>query len=179
MTRLNSRQRKRLYKYLVDKDGEKCKKCSRTPKIHGTKLVIDRINNNDTSYHPTKIQLLCYKCNYLKNPRKRARTTRQECVSESVKLDAKEKEELAIPTEIEINRAKEPKCLEYAEQRLAKEPDGVPMKDLIDSAAFKADCSPITAERYLRKQWSSAGPYELISSGRIKLVRKKLKPHKQ
>lgn len=172
MTRLNRRQRKKWYAYLVARDSEKCQTCGRTPKLHGVKLVVHHKDNDDNNPKPENLELQCYCHNYKLHPRKKERTTRQ-CVSENVKMGAKEKEELETPTEIEINRVKEPKCLEYAEQRLAKEPDGVPHKDLIDSAAFIADCSPITAERYLRKQWSTEGPYELFKEGSRTLVRKK------
>lgn len=172
MTRLNSRQRKRLYKYLIDKDGEECKNCHVTPKIHGKKLIIDRINNNDPSYHPTKIQFLCYKCNYLKNPRKKERKPLDQCVSVSVKMD-EAKNELETPTEIQINRAKEPEVIKYAEKRITEKPDGVEKNDLIDSAAYIVGASQPAVERYMRKQWSTEGPYELFKSGNKTLVRKK------
>jgi len=184
MSRLNSRQRKKLYKFLVERDGEKCKSCGRTPKLHGTKLIIDRIDNNDPNYYPDNIQFLCYRCNYKKNPRKKARKQPLDTVSvceceyvdpnEVKGMNLREKEELEPKSEIEINREKEPEVREYVKKRIRKEKES-PWRDLIDSAAEDADISLITAERYIRKLVSSEGEYEKVKSGRIFLVRMKKK----
>jgi len=49
--------------------GEKCRICGRTPRLHGVKLVVDRINNDDPEYTFEKTQLICKGCNHRKNPR--------------------------------------------------------------------------------------------------------------
>lgn len=181
MTRLNRRQRKKWYKFLVARDGEKCKNCGRTPKLHGTKLIIDRIDNNDPNYYPDNIQFLCYRCNYKKNPRKKERKPLDDvsvCVnvdSNEVKgMNLREKEELEHKSEIEINREKEPEVREYVIKRVQKEKK-VPWRDMVDSAAEIVDLSPITTERHIRKLVSSEGPLEKVKSGRIFLVRMKKK----
>ena len=178
---LNSRQRKKLYNFLVERDGEKCKNCSRKPPDEVKKLVIDRIDNQG-EYVPENIQLLCYRCNYLKNPRmKVSKPLDDVSVSECVNVDenelsmnSREKEELEPKSEIEINREKEPEVREYVKKRIGKDHE-VPWRDLIDSAAEIVGISPITAERHIRKMVSSEGECEKVKSGRIFIVRKKVK----
>jgi len=183
LTRLNSRQRKRIYKLLVDRDGEKCNKCGKKPPNEIKKLVIDRIDNQGDYSDLNRLQLLCYSCNYKKNPRIKERKPLDDVsVSECVNVDPnevkgmnlREKEELEPKSEIEINREKEPEVREYVKKRIRKESEA-PWKDLIDSAAEVVDISPITTERHIRKLVSSEGEYEKVKSGRIFLVRKKRK----
>lgn len=171
MTRLNSRQRKKWYNFLVVRDGEKCNHCGVTPKLHGKKLIVDRINNNDPRYIPENIQFLCYSCNYKKNPRKKERKPLDQCVCESVKME-EEKAELEPLNEIQINRLKEPPFRKYAEKRVATERE-VSYDDLKHAGAEVVKASPATTEKYLRKMCSSAGPFEKFKSGNEFLVRKR------
>lgn len=181
LTRLNSRQRRKWYEFLVKRDGEQCKQCGRKPPNEVKKLVIDRIDNKG-EYVPENIQLLCYRCNYLKNPRMKKTEPLDLCVRECVNvnlnevkdMNLREKEELEPKSEIEINREKEPEVREYVIKRVQKEKE-VPWKDLIDSAAEIVDLSPITAQRHINKLVSSEGPLEKVKSGRIFLVRMKKK----
>jgi len=111
LTRLNSRQRKKWYEFLVKRDGEQCKKCGRKPPNQVKKLVIDRIDNKG-KYVPENIQLLCYRCNYLKNPRMKERPL--DCVREC-ENESTEKVDLDIVTSIDINRQKQPLCQPYVD----------------------------------------------------------------
>jgi len=172
MTRLNSRQRRKWYEFLVKRDGEQCKKCGRKPPNEVKKLLIDRIDNEGEYVHDN-IQFLCYRCNYLKNPRMKERPLDKcECVSEG---ESSEKVDLDIVTSIDINRQKQPLCQPYVENRLAKHPEGIEYGDLVQSIAFKLKISSVTAERYLKPLCSSEGPFEIIQDGKRRIVRKKKK----
>ena len=171
MTRLNSRQRKRIFHLLVERDGEKCKICKRKPPNEIKKLVIDRIYNQGDYKDLKKLQLLCYRCNYQKNPRKKEREPLdQMCVGVR---EEKKKVDLNFATSISINREKEPLFCPYLDQRLEESPDGVDSTDIIYSSAWVLELSPRTTEKYLKTACSSAGPYELVKDGKITLVRKK------
>ena len=168
MTRLNKKQRNKWYQFLAIRDGEKCNICSRTPKLHGTKLIVEHKDNNAKNNHPSNMQLACRRCNYMKNPRKKERKPLDnECVGVGMSVEPENK------TEIQINQEKKPLFRQYCEQRLRKQPQGVPKQDLINSSAYKIDVSVRTTERYLRPLTSSEGPYELFKQDDVTLVRKK------
>ena len=67
MSNMNSRKRKEVYAYLVQRDGEYCKGCGVYPPER--RLVVDHKDNNNSNNNSNNHQLLCYTCNYLKNPR--------------------------------------------------------------------------------------------------------------
>ena len=172
MTRLNSRQRKRIYKLLVDRDGEKCKKCGRKPPNEVKKLVIDRIENQGDYSDIIRLQLLCFRCNYLKNPRIKEREPLDE--RESVYVNP-ENMDLDHRTSIDINKEMQPKVLPYLEQRLDDSPNGVDYGDIVQSLSFVFTISPITADRYVKPYCRSVGPFEIIQDGKRRILRRKNK----
>jgi len=175
LTRLNSRQRKQIYKLLVERDGEKCNKCGKTPN-EVKKLVIDRIENQGDYGELGKLQLLCYRCNYLKNPRFKDREPLDEnvsvCENESV---LPENMDLDHMTSIDINKQKQPKTLPYLELRLDDSPDGVEYGDVIQSLSLVLNISPVTADRYVKPYCCSVGPFEIIQDGKRRILREKKK----
>ena len=170
--RLNSRQRKRIYKKLVKRNAEKCNKCGRKPP-EVKKLVIDRIDNQGDYKDLNKLQLLCYRCNYLKNPRNK----KQQPLDNGgvgVGEDVKEKVDFGYESSISINREKEPLFYPYVDQRLEESPNGVvDADDLEYSSAWDLELSQRTTAKYLKKACSSAGPYELFKDGKTRQVRRK------
>ena len=174
MTRLNSRQRKRIYKLLVDRDGEKCKKCGRKPPNEVKKLVIDRIENQGGYSDLSKLQLLCYGCNYLKNPRKQEKIPLDESVSVCEnECEIPEDMDLDHMTSIDINKQKQPRALPYLKQRLDDSPNGVDYGDMVQSLSLKLSISPITADRYVKPYCCSVGPFEIIQDGKRRILRRK------
>ena len=169
MTRLNSLQRKKIYKLLVDRDGEKCNHCDRNhPKVK--KLVIDRIENQGDYSDIIRLQLLCFRCNYLKNPRKQERIPLDE--SKSVYVSP-ENMDLDHMTSIDINKQKQPRALPYLEQRLDDSPNGVDYGDMVQSLSIKLSSSPITADRYVKPYCCSVGPFEIIQDSKRRILRRK------
>jgi len=174
LTRLNSRQRKKIYKALVERDGEQCNKCGKKPPNEVKKLVIDRINNHGGYDGLSKLQLLCYRCNYLKNPREQEMIPLDESVSVCENRRASsESMDLDHRTSIDINQQKQPQALPYLEQRLDDSPNGVDYGDVILSLSLDLNISPITAERYVKPYCCSVGPFDIIQDGKRRILRRK------
>ena len=139
---MNGPTRKKLYECVAKRDGEYCKGCGALP--HERQLVLDHKDNNNANNDPTNHQLLCRRCNYLKNPRR------------PVDICECENEAQEHTSELDESRVKEPLFRKYVLHQL-NEYGNVPEKELIDSGAEVVGISPVTAKRYLDKMCSLAG----------------------
>lgn len=148
---MNSRTRNRSYPIIVKRDGEYCRCCGALPSER--ELVIDHRDNNNSNNELSNLQLLCKACNYLKNPRQPI----DSCVSVRRAPE--------VPSELEVNRTKEPLFKEYLTDRfeIAK---SIPMRELVNSSAEVLGISPITTRRYLDKSCSNEGEYEMMLDGK-------------
>ena len=153
MSNMNSRKRKTAYPYLKNMFGPYCRGCQVLESER--ELVIDHIDNNNKNNNPSNWQFLCRSCNYIKNPRLKEREPLDVCVSVSKPFNT--------PSEIKINRAKEPLFKTYAEEEV-KSNVHVLEQELIHSGAEKLGLSPITADRYLKKMYSSAGTLQRMKT---------------
>ena len=148
MSKMNGPTRKKKYSFVSARDGEYCKSCEALSSER--ELVLDHKDNNNSNNALENLQLLCRKCNYLKNPRGPV----DMCVSESASQ---------IPSELEVNRTKEPQFKSNI-ARYINEKEFWEEKDLINSCAEKLGLSPVTIKRYLDKVCSSEGIYRRIDS---------------
>ena len=148
MSKMNGPTRKKLYLEMADGEGEFCRMCGVTAKKR--QLVIDHKDNNNSNNRRDNRQFLCRPCNYKKNPRRPV----DECVSEKEAQD---------PTEIQVNRTKEPQFKRLLAQYI-NENGTWEEKDLTNSLAEKLSLSPITIKRYLDKVCSSEGIYQRSKS---------------
>ena len=156
MCNMNSRDQKKWFKFLTKRDGSYCQMCNISKRKR--KLVIDHMDNNNNHTYPDNLQLLCYSCNYKKNPRLSEREPFDN-VCESVSNNHNNNHHLStIPTEIMINKAKEPKFIIYTKETI-DEHGKWEEKDLINSGAQVVGVSQVTAKRYLNKLCSTAGIY--------------------
>lgn len=162
MSNMNSRQRKKKYRFLVKRDGEFCKNCKKTPPE--VKLVVDHKDNNNSNNHPNNHQFLCRKCNYNKNPRQPF----AQCESERKRLHVN------YLRELDVSRNKEPLFRDYALKRIAKKGE-VEEDDLIYSSAELLNISPITTKRYLGKMCSNEGDFDRMSTSEEVIVTLKTK----
>ena len=153
MSNMNSRMNKIARAYLTKKFGAHCRWCQALESER--KLEVDHIDNKNSNNNPSNWQYLCYSCNYIKNPRLEEREPLDVCESVSGPFDT--------PSEIKINRAKEPLFKTYAEEEV-KSNVHVLEQELIHSGAEKLGLSPITADRYLKKMYSSAGTLQRIKT---------------
>jgi len=171
MGRFNSRRGRKLYKKIVGRDREECKRCKRKPPE--VSLVIHHEDNNPNNNSLSNLSLRCRRCNYLENPRMKERTP-VDYGGVGVGEDVKEKVDFGYESSISINREKEPLFYPYVDQRLDESPNGVvDADDLEYSSAWDLKISQRTTAQYLKKACSSAGPYELFKDGKKRLVRRK------
>jgi|TARA_B100001146_G_scaffold99104_1_gene87757 hypothetical protein len=154
MSNMNSRKRKIVYPYLKEKFGAYCQMCQALESER--ELVIDHIDNNNSNDNPNNWQFLCRSCNYIKNPRLKERKEPLDvCVGVSRPFD--------IPSEIKINREREPLFRKYVEEEV-KANVQVLEQELINSGAEKLGLSPRTTDRYLKKMYSSIGKLQRIKT---------------
>lgn len=154
---MNGPTRAKVYKLLIQRDGELCCLCGALSSLK--QLVIDHKNNNNKDNRLENLQLSCRRCNYLKNPRRPLDL----CVSEGVALEQ---------TELAVSRLKEPMFKKYVNHRVSEEVE-VPETDLINAGAEDISASPVTTKRYLNKMCSSRGIFERVRIGGTIIVRYK------
>ena len=155
MSNMNSRMNKKVCAYLNKKFGAYCRGCQALKSER--KLEVDHIDNNNSNNNPNNWQYLCYSCNYIKNPRlkERKKEPLDVCVGVSQPFDT--------PSEIKINRTKEPLFRKYVEEEV-KANVQVLEQELIHSGAEKLELSPRTTDRYLKKMYSSKGKLQRIKT---------------
>ena len=151
MSNMNSRMNKIARAYLTKKFGAHCRWCQALESER--KLEVDHIDNKNSNNNPSNWQYLCYSCNYIKNPRLEEREPLDVCVGVSKPLD--------IPSEIKINREREPLFRKYAEEEV-KANVQVLEKELINSGAEKLGLSIRTTPKYLTKMCSALGILQRI-----------------
>jgi len=153
MSNKNGRDRKRDYENIKKRDGAYCRGCQVLETER--ELIIHHKDNNNSNNNYSNQILLCRKCNYLVHPRLSEREPLDVCVSVSKPFNT--------PSEIKINREKEPRFKTYAEEEV-KSNVHVLEQELIHSGAEKLGLSPITTDRYLKKMYSSAGTLHRIKT---------------
>ena len=156
MSRMNGYTRKKLYKIISIRDGEYCRCCMSLP--HECSLVIDHKDNNNSNNSLDNLQLLCRKCNYIKNPR-----PVDKCVSEN-------KNGNGAKTELEQNQKNEWQFREYAYGRVEEQGE-VPEKELPVDAAEVIGNSQVSNKRYLDKMCSVEGPFYRKRVGDVIMIK--------
>lgn len=142
--------------YLTARYGPYCAGCrvSELQKL----LEVDHKDNNNNNNNPNNWQFLCYRCNYLKNPRLAERIEPLDSVCGGVWESVNEIISTPRESEISINREKEPLFRKYVEYTV-KELGQVSQQDLINGGAEYCECSTKTTTRYLAKLTSPVGKY--------------------
>jgi len=158
VSKMSGQARKKWYEYLTKRDGEFCKFCKITSKE--VQLVIDHIDNNNSNNGPKNFQLLCRRCNHIKNQKR------------VVAMCVNENETQNEMSELEINKTKEPQFKKYVAQQV-NENGSVQEKDLINSSAEVLSLSPMTTKRYLDKICSSEGIYQRVKRVSDRIIKYK------
>ena len=157
MSRMNKRTRDRLYPILAKRDGEECSICGCIG--NASSLVIDHFDNNNRNNELENLQLLCRKCNAIKNSRGKGKRKTLVDVAQHI----------TTSREIILNEKYEPMFRKYLEKKCSEE-FPVELKDLIASGAEITDASQTTIIRYIDKMCSSAGRFQIIDEDGIKYV---------
>jgi len=155
---MNGPTRKKIYHIIAERDGEYCRCCRALPTERA--LVIDHRDNNNKNNRHDNYQLLCRRCNYLKNPRRPV----DECESDCEAQDQ---------TELEVSRAREPLFRKFVCHQL-NEFGNIPEKEIIFSGSEGVGISPVTAQRYLGKMCSKVGICQKRKIGRTVIVEYKM-----
>jgi len=148
VSRMNGPTRKLVHDRLCKEDGPYCRCCGALS--WERQLIVDHKDNNNSNNSRENLQLLCRKCNYLKNPRK---PPLDECVSSN---------EPPANTSIKINRNKEPLFRNFVKMEL-NDNGSRRLKALTIEGAEYAEISPVTAKRYMEKILSNEGFCEIMS----------------
>ncbi len=140
---MNGLTRKKWYDILSQEDGEYCRCCGFLPSEG--QLVVDHKDNDNSSNSRENLQLLCRRCNYIKNPRRP--------VDMCERIGESEGE-----TELQNNKKNEPLFRKYVFCKL-NENNNKPISqtDLCNGGAEHIDNSPVTCQRYLDKMCSPEG----------------------
>ncbi len=151
MSNKNGRDRKRDYENIKKRDGAYCRGCQALETDR--ELIIHHKDNNNSNNNYSNQIFLCRKCNYLVHPRLSEREPLDVCGGVSEPFDT--------PSEIKINREKEPLFRKYAEEEV-KANVQVLEKELINSGAEKLGLSIRTTPKYLKKMCSALGILQRI-----------------
>ena len=151
MSNKNGRDRKRDYENIKKRDGAYCRGCQALETER--ELVIHHKDNNNSNNNYSNQIFLCRKCNYLVHPRLSEREPLDVCGGVSEPFDT--------PSEIKINREKEPLFRKYAEEEV-KANAQVLEQELINSGAEKLGLSIRTTPKYLTKMCSALGILQRI-----------------
>ncbi len=145
---MNSRMRNRLFPEISTRYGEVCKICG----VRGNKqtLEIDHKNNDNSDNRMENLQLLCRRCNYLKDQRKKP--VDNMCVNVC-------EDERPLPPEMVENRRMEPMFRRWFFYKVLAE-GKITYEEALNAGAEYTGSSTETIKRYLRKMTSSEGKYE-------------------
>lgn len=161
--------RRWVYRFLCERDGEKCLVCDKTPHRNRS-LEIDHVDNNPHNENPSNLCLLCHKCN---NDLRRI-TTKQKvkliklkwlhCVCVCDRQAQSSTTGIAKylvdygegSSEMKANDLFEVQFREWLLQLLHIY-RWLTKKEVIASGAEKTGCSPMTIQRYLSKLTSIEG----------------------
>lgn len=155
MSKMNGPKRKKLYQLLVKRDGEFCKFCKITP--DKKQLVVEHIDNDNSNNILENLQLLCRRCNYIKNPRRPV-------VCESERGD--EEQDL---TELQVSRTKKPQFKRYVAHQI-NEKEQVPERHLVNGGAEAIGLSSVTTKRYMNEMCSPDGLYDRKKIGNTAII---------
>ncbi len=165
----NKAARYYAYLYLVKRDNPadecgKCAKCNVTD--NDRELVIDHIDGNPYNWREDNLRLLCRSCNVpWKKTTEPPAIIKSECVNAK---DAGEVERVGLSqssVEIQINLDKEPK-FRSAVQFYVFTKRQAGYTDVVYRFAEEIGISPVTADRYLKKMTSDAGPLKIVRTGK-------------
>jgi len=153
---MNSRNRKKYYPILALKFGEYCRICGDPGDFHS--LVIDHTDNDNSHNELSNLELLCYRCNSIKNPRGKSikKILSPVCVNEWELPRVK-------TAEMEKNSIVEPFFRRWLFSLLLNDGE-IEYKLMIDSGAEAAHGSQEAIKRYLRKIISPSGWAETVKN---------------
>jgi len=165
-SRANSRELKEIKKYLLARDGAKCKICGNAKSAD--KLIVEHIDNDFRNWLDKNLQLACQKCNISKNPPYRKKT---DVDNFSLSLSFSDIENnnscLSVASEVTLdnypiwkNLRSEPMFQVWLKKEMTKKLT-MDIKQVLNDGANIAKCSSKTTSSYLEKLVYETGPYKI------------------
>jgi len=164
--RWNSREREWVYRYLIERDGEKCSVCNKEPRKDQV-LEIDHIDGNKSNGQTGNLRLLCKSCNVALG--NKARKTMEQPSEEKERYRKEGRPETRIvrqiidfrsdnsPTSMQANLLYEQDFRTWLLGYISAN-HCIGQQDAVNAGAEVVGCSPQTAARYINKLTSIAGP---------------------
>jgi hypothetical protein len=167
--RFTKKERKIIYGFLSQRDGEHCDLCGSTPPE--VFLEVDHKEGTYLDYSPEKLRLLCKSCNRADGNRRRQRQSDKSPTKSVPRVSMREwgrssqspstlKDTLDYqsgPVEMQANELFEGDFRNWLFAYL-KENGSIDWDEAIHSGAQFVDCSSQSTERYLKKLTSLEGP---------------------
>jgi len=145
------------YRFLVERDGAKCKICGVSEREK--KLVIAHLDGDPSNNDPRNLSLLCRGCNtreWWKMVRSGVSVREKvEGVAVERQMDVERE-----PPEMKVMREKRPEYTKWLLENVMRE-GGVTMWEAIYEGSKALDLSPITCRRYLYQELSRQGLFKL------------------
>ena len=165
-----------VYRFLVTRDGERCKDCGEQPPAE---LFIDHVDNDPSNNDPTNLRLLCRRCNRLNtivtsmSVSVKAGENAAMADNATVLVDATQQARRKVDyssggAEMQASNMYEVPFRKWVRQTLRESGQPVSMVFLINGGAEKVGCSVMTTRRYMQKMLSPMGElYHLPATGQV------------
>ena len=162
--RLQANTRLWVYRFLVERDGEFCQVCGKTPAANNSRrkvvLEIDHKDNNSKNWETGNLQILCKACNVGKENKRRAGSSAVYVWATANPMTRISKQVVDYkndaPATMQANALFENDFRSWACEIIARE-SYLMREDAINGGAEVIGCSPATTERYLKKLTSRFG----------------------
>jgi hypothetical protein len=154
-------RRKKIYDFLVARDGEFCWIGGETGNNHT--LVIDHWDNNNANNDLQNLHLICRSVNALKNPRGRSRKIQSStyvCADVSASI-TKLMNPRSLSPELEKNLHAEPRFRHWLFSNVVHH-TRIKLATVLNGGAETAHCSQETIKRYVRKLTWEEGLYHMV-----------------
>lgn len=154
-----------VYRFLVARDGEKCKVCGAA----GVELLVDHVDKDPRNSDPGNLRLLCRSCNRL-NARVTSTSVRaRESPTADTNADTDPTESAhrlidyqSGSPEMQAAGLFEVRYRSWVEAKLCLAKRPLLKRDLINGGAEEVGCSVATSRRYLDKMVSPEGKLRTV-----------------
>jgi len=175
MARMNGPKRKKIYRQLVQRDGEVC--FIGGEPLNAERSVIDHLDNDNSNNEMSNLHLMCRSMNSVKNPRgktKKSKVQSSVCMCAETGMDQYDRIR-SNSAEFVKNQQAEPAFKHWLFVELVHH-YRILLEEAINSGAAIARCSQETIKRYLKKETSKVRLYQLIEDNETKEIFIEFKP---
>lgn len=152
--------RKKVYRTLVARDGERCKLCGKTPP--DVYLEVDHIDGDKTNDADHNLQLLCKRDNNMKNPRGRGKGDIVKRRMITMEAYAEIMDSKAMSPEMAARKKFRAAYSHWLYNKVKAE-GRITVNEAVFAGAKHVGCSSVTIRTsYLPEETSSAGMFQMF-----------------